>query len=171
MNRSLPHHWHGGAVPPGRPVVVGVVPDQQPVVVQEAGALAQSMGVGLICVWADASHVFVGDEPDGAFDATPLDPDQDDDAGTADADLERRLERDLADVAVPWLFVYTVGETARALAAVAAQHDARLVAVGPRRPGLVGWMDEAVGGSVAGRLAHTQHRPVLIVPPALRSGG
>lgn len=116
MNRSLPHHWHGGAVPPGRPVVVGVVPDQQPVVVQEAGALAQSMGVGLICV-------------------------------------------------------YTVGETARALAAVAAQHDARLVAVGPRRPGLVGWMDEAVGGSVAGRLAHTQHRPVLIVPPALRSGG
>lgn len=118
MNRSQPHHWYGGAVPPARPVVVGVVPDQHPVVVQEAGALAQSMGVGLICVWVDASHVLVGDEPDGTFDATPLDPDQDDDAGTAEADLERRLERDLV-----------------------------------------------------GCLAHTQHRPVLIVPPALRSGG
>ena len=173
MSSSLLHGWHGGAVPPGRPVVVGVVPTQRPLIVQEAGALARAMGVGLICVWADASHIYVGEEPDGTLDATPLDPDQDDDGFPFDAEnqMDRRLEHDLADIEVPWLFVYTVGEATRALAAVAAQHDARLIAVGPRRPGLAGWMNEIVGGSVAGRLAHTQRRPVLIIPAASRSGG
>jgi nucleotide-binding universal stress UspA family protein len=130
------------------------------------------MGVGLICVWVDASHVYVDVEPDGTLDATPLDPDQDDQGAIgAEEDLERRLEKELADVEVPWLFVFTVGETVRALAAVADEHDARLIAVGPRQPGLAGWMNQLVGGSVAGRLAHTQHRPVLIIPPAPRVGG
>jgi nucleotide-binding universal stress UspA family protein len=172
MSRSQPHHWHGGAAPHGRPVVVGVAPGQRSQVVREAGALARSMGVGLICVWSDASHVYVGQEPDGTVDATPLDPDQDD-AGvvTAEAELEHRLERDLADVDVPWLFVYTVGEIVRALDTMAVEHDARLIAVGPRQPGFAGWMNQVIGGSIAGRLAHTQHRPVLIVPPAPRSGG
>jgi nucleotide-binding universal stress UspA family protein len=172
MSRSQPHHWHGGAGPHGRPVLVGVVPGQSPRVLLEAADMARSMATGLICVWADASQVYVDVEPDGTLDATRLDPDQDDEGVIgAEEDLERQLEQELADVEVPWLFVFAVGETVRALAAVAAEHDARLIAVGPRQPGLAGWMNQLVGGSVAGHLAHTQHRPVLIVPPAPRVGG
>lgn len=170
MSRSAPHHWHGGPPGPGRPVVVGVIPGRGSWVAQESAALAQAMGVALVCVWADPSRVYVADGPDGTIETTPLDPDQDDDGSpTADeAALEARLADDLAQLDVVWRFVYTVDEPARALDAVAAQYDARLIAVGPRRPGWAGWMSQMVGGSVAGRLAHTQHRPVLVVPPAPR---
>ena len=173
MNRSTAHDWHGGKVPPGRPIIVGVVPGHRPLVVREAGGLAQLIGVGLICVWADASRLSVGEASDGAFDTTPLDPDQDDDGtmSDAEAEMDRRLGLDLTGIEIPWLFVYTVGETARALTTVAVRHDARLIAVGGRRPGLAGWMNELVGGSVAGRLAHTQRRPVLVIPAAPRPGG
>lgn len=170
MSRSRPHHWHGGEAPSGRPVVVGVVPGQPPWVVQQAAELALATGGGLVCAWVDGSRVLVGEEPDGTITTTPLDPDQDDDGRrlAAEKEMNRHLKHDLVVVDVPWLFVYTVGEAARGLTAVADEHDARVIAVGPRRPGIGGWMNQVVGGSVAGRLAHTQHRPVMIIPPAAR---
>ena len=39
-----------------------------------------------------------------------------------------------------------------------------MIALGTRRAGLGGWMNHLVGGSTAGRLAHTQPVPVTIVP-------
>ena len=39
-----------------------------------------------------------------------------------------------------------------------------MIVVGSRRAGLGGWMNHLVGGSTAGRLAHTQPIPVTIVP-------
>lgn len=53
------------------------------------------------------------------------------------------------------------------LALVADEHDARTTVVGTHRPGLVHWMSQVVASSVAGRLAHTQRRPVLLVPAPL----
>ena len=50
------------------------------------------------------------------------------------------------------------------LTLVADEHDARTIAVGTRRPGVVHRMNQVVAGSVAGRLAHARRRPGLLVP-------
>lgn len=157
---------------PGGPVVVGVVPRQQPTVVREGAALAHDLAVGLVCVWVDGSRVYLGEAPDGTVFTTPLDPDQDDDRReAAEQEMRAQLEESLAGAEVPWTFVYTVGEVAHGLAGAAREYDARLIVVGARSAGLGGWMSQLIGGSVAGRLAHTQHRPVVVVPPGRRHGG
>jgi nucleotide-binding universal stress UspA family protein len=142
-------------------------------VVHEAAALATALGCGLVCAWVDGSRVVIGEQPDGTITTTPLDPDQDDDDRRlrAEKEMSRHLKLVLAQTDVPWLFVYTVGEAAHGLAAIAEQHDARLIAVGARRHGLAGWMTQLIGGSVAGRLVHTQTRPVVVFPPGPRGSG
>ena len=86
----------------------------------------------------------------------------------ADRQIDQFAERGsvefLSEYAGPWRFVYTVGEATHVLAAAAREHDAWMIAVGSRRSGLGGWMNHLVGGSTAGRLAHTQSIPVTIVP-------
>ena len=164
MSRTRPRPWSGPE--PARPVVVGVQPHQDATVVEQAAALARALGTGLVCVWVDPTQVVVGQEPDGTWDTTPLDPDRDDDLDGSQAEpaLFAHVEALLAGSGISWRFVYTTGETARGLHAAAESHDAALIAVGTRRPGFGGWMTEVVGGSVAGRLAHTQDRPVLVIP-------
>ncbi|MCE0487857.1 universal stress protein [Ornithinimicrobium sediminis] len=159
-------------LPPGRPVLVGVVPGQSPLVLTEAADLAGSLDVGLVCVWVDGSRIFLGEAPDGTVYTTPLDPDQEDDSRqVAEQEMRAHLEEVLAGTGVPWVFVYTLGEVTHGLTGAAREYDARLIAVGPRSAGLTGWMGELIGGSVAGRLAHTQERPVLVVPPRSRHAG
>jgi len=164
MSRTRPRPWSGPV--PERPVVVGVQPGQDPAVVRQAAGFARTLGTGLVCVWVDPSQVVVTLEADGTWDTTPMDPDRDDepDGSPAEAALFARLDDLLAGGDVPWRFEYAAGETARGLHAAAEAHDAPLIAVGTRRPGFGGWMTEVVGGSVAGRLAHTQDRPVLVIP-------
>ncbi|GIG21065.1 hypothetical protein Cch01nite_17890 [Cellulomonas chitinilytica] len=164
MSRTRPRPWSGPV--PERPLVVGVQPDQAPTVLEQAAGIALALGTGLVCVWVDPSQVVVTVEPDGTWDTTPVDPDRDDDVdgSPAEATLFTHVRDLLADAGVPWRFEYAVGETARGLHAAAEAHDAALIAVGTRRPGFGGWMTEVVGGSVAGRLAHTQDRPVLVIP-------
>jgi nucleotide-binding universal stress UspA family protein len=151
---------------PERPVVLGVQPDQDPTVVEQAIGIARALGTGLVCVWVDPSQVVVTLEADGTWDTTPVDPDRDDDldGSPVEAALFAHVEEQLAGAGLPWRFEYAAGETARGLHAAAEAHDATLIAVGTRRPGFGGWMTEVVGGSVAGRLAHTQDRPVLVIP-------
>ena len=163
MSTAHARPWHGSA--PAQVVVVGIHPEQDLRVLAAASDLAQRLGTGLVGVWVDPSRVVVGHEPDGSLDLTPLDPDGDDVLGQVPAadDLEARLAQHVPPT-VPWRFVYTAGEVAPALAAVAGEYDGELVVVGSRRPGLAGWMNEAIGGSVAGRLAHTQPLPVVVVP-------
>lgn len=170
MTTSLPHVWHGTHHPGAPVVVVGVTPGQPPAVVQVAADLAARMSADLVCVWADPSRVAVGRDEDGALRTVPLDPDAvDDDALVPEEERTLdELEHALAGRTLAWRFVYAVGEPARALDEAARDTDALLIAVGPRRPGLSGWMDRLVGGTVAGHLAHTQHRPVLVIPPAAR---
>ena len=166
VGTSRPHRWHDDAAAHLHPVVLGVVPDQPASTVLQAAGLAAALGTGLVCVWVDGSRVVVAEQPDGALTTTPLDPDEDDDGRPPEAEQEvdRHLKSVLADVRHPWLFVSTVGETVRGLTAAAEQHDARRIAVGARRSGIAGWMNQLVGGSVAGRLAHTQGRPVVVLP-------
>ena len=97
---------------------------------------------------------------------TPLDPDHADDADdvAADTELAADVAAHLGEYAGAWRFVYTVGEATHALAAAGREHDAWMIAVGSRRAGLGGWMNHLIGGSTAGRLAHTQPIPVTIVP-------
>ncbi|GEK23476.1 universal stress protein [Cellulomonas xylanilytica] len=167
MTRSAPHPWHG-VVEPGAPtLVVGVLPNQPPTVVRRAASLAHAMRASLVCVWADPARSLVGEEPDGTLVTTPLDPDHVDSRerdGVAETALGEQLATDLGDVDVPWRFVYTVGEASRALARVARETGALQIVLGSRRPGIGGWMNHLIGGSTAGRLAHTQPVPVTIVP-------
>lgn len=166
MSRTAPGPWHGEPADV-RPVVVGVHPGQRPRVLAAAAELAADLGAPLLCVWADPSRIPVAVEPDGTLVSTPLDPDAvDDDGGPAGVDeLTAQLETRLpADGPPAWRFLPAAGEPARALAAVAAREDGALLVIGARRPGVSGWMGRLVGGSVAGALAHTQARPVVVVP-------
>lgn len=163
MARSFPHPWSAPA--PAHPVVVGIEPGQSPRVLEEAAALAGSLGTGLVCVWVDPAHLVAEREADGSVDLVTVDSDHDEaDDESPDAAIAARLAERLDPTGVPWRFVYATGEAARGLALVADEHDARMIVVGTHRPGLVHWMTQVVAGSVAGRLAHTQRRPVLLVP-------
>ena len=163
MTRSLPRPWSGPA--PTRPVLVGVEPSQSDRVVAEAADLARSLGTGLVCVWVDPAHLVAEQEPDGSIDLVPVDSDHDDDGEESPDDtIAAHLATLLAPTGLPWRFVYATGEAARGLKAVADEHDARIIVVGAHRAGLAHWMSQVISGSVAGRLAHTQRRPVLLVP-------
>ena len=163
MARSFPHPWSAPA--PAHPVLVGIEPGQSPRVVEEAAALASSLHTGLVCVWVDSSHLVAEREADGSVDLVTVDSDHDEaDDETPDEAIASGLAARLAPTGVPWRFVYTTGEAARGLALVADEHDARIIVVGTHRPGLMHWMNQMAAGSVAGRLAHQQRRPVLLVP-------
>lgn len=166
MARSAPHPWHGTPLTGARAVVVGVIPEQSARVVHGAAELAQALGTNLVCVWSDTSRTLVATDNDGSLETTPLDPDHVDsgDSVAAEWDLATEVGDRLSGYKGPWRFVYTVGEATHALARVAHEHDAWMIAVGSRRAGLGGWMNHLVGGSTAGRLAHTQPVPVTIVP-------
>ncbi len=169
MTRSVPRPWSGPCT--GRPVVVGVAPGQPPYVVDAAARLAANLGTGLVCAWVDETHVVVEREPDGALDLLPVDPDADEAAREApDDELVAWLAGLLEPLGVPWRYVYVTGEAARGLAHVADEHAASFIVVGVRRPGLASWMNQLVGGSVGGHLAHSQARPVVLVPAPRATG-
>ena len=163
VTRSISRPW--SAPVSGRPVVVGVEPSQSDRVIEEAAGLARSLGTGLVCVWVDPAHLVAEREPDGSIDLLPVDSDHDErDDGSPDDAVAARLAARLGPTGLPWRFVYATGEAARGLRAAADEHDARMIVVGTHRTGLAHWMNQVIGGSVAGRLAHTQPRPVLLVP-------
>lgn len=164
-----PSHWPSPG--PERVVVVGVDADQAPHIVRETARIAAMMSAGLVCAWVDSTQVIYGASLDGTRLITPLDPDQT--AGASEALHERVhqfLAEQLADSQVPWRLESTVGDIASGLTEIADACDADAIAVGGRRPGFAGWMNEVIGGSIAGHLVHTQHRPVLVIPGARDEG-
>lgn len=152
---------------PDRVIVVGVDADQDPHIVQEAAEVARAMGAGLVCAWVDSTQVIYGASLDGTRLITPLDPDQTADTSNA---LNQRVHRfaaeHLAGAQVPWRLESTVGDIASGLTEIAEDWDACMIAVGGRRPGFAGWMNEVIGGAIGGHLVHTQRRPVLVIPGA-----
>lgn len=162
-----PSHWPEQR--PDRIIVVGVDAEQRASIVQEVAALATTMSAGLVCAWVDSTQVIYGATLDGTRLITPLDPDQA--ASSSDAvreQVHQHVAELLTDSPVPWRLETAVGDIASGLTDVATEWDADIIAVGGRRPGFSGWMNEVIGGSIAGHLVHTQTRPVLVIPGTAR---
>ncbi|PCN49611.1 universal stress protein [Curtobacterium sp. 'Ferrero'] len=152
----------GQAVPTGA-VVVGVRAGQVRDVVTVAAQIAERFTVPLVCVTVDPALLSAGNRADGSEIIEPIDPDSAD-AGPADLPETDRavIEQIAAARSVHASVLAKVGDPARALAAVAEERDAVMIVVGAqtgRRR-----ITEFFNGSVAARLAHQQHRPVLVVP-------
>lgn len=147
----------------GHPLVVGVTPGQEPLVVRTAVSLAQAIGApALHLAYVDTSRYAVEEHADGRVRHAPLDPDSDDEGWHA---LEARLTAQVRDAVaddVPWLFHYLAGRPDRALTHLARAVDAAAIVVGTRAHG--GRLRDVIEGSVAAHLAHHQHRPVVTVP-------
>lgn len=144
-------------------IVVGLEPGRVRGTVTVAAALAHRLGAGLVCVTVDPSLVSGGRRSDGSEMLEPLDPD------TADTRPQTFGGEDVADITaiaaqqdVTVEIVSTVGDPARALARAAEERHALMIVVGTRSG--THRVVEFFTGSIAARLSHQQHRPILVVP-------
>ncbi|MBD5784752.1 universal stress protein [Cellulosimicrobium terreum] len=167
LDRMVPFAAH--------PVVVGVHPGQDPLVVRTAASLALAVGSGLHLAYADTSRYVVEEGAGGAVVHAPIEPDAADDAWQDTFDA-LRAEVGAAfggdgggggGSAPAWELHYLAGRPDRALTHLARAVDAAVIVVGTRAPGASARLREAMEGSVAAHLAHHQHRPVLTVPLAV----
>lgn len=144
-------------------VVVGVQAGQVRDVVTVAAQIAEQFAVPIVCVTVDAALLSAGTRTDGSEIIEPIDPDSADARPVDLPEADRTAIDQIAAARSVQASVLTkVGDPARALAAVAEERDAVMIVVGTqtgRRR-----ITEFFNGSVAARLAHQQHRPVLVVP-------
>jgi len=148
-----------------RTIVAGVQSGQVEGIVGVATLIAKHFGASVVCVAVDPALLSVGARRDGSEIIEPIDPD------TADAEPQQLPDRDVdvihdlaAARSVRVEILSRVGDPSRALAAVAEQRDAVMIVVGSqtgRRR-----VAEFFNASVAARLTHQQHRPVVVVPHA-----
>ena len=153
----------GGADAVRGAVIVGVVPGEPPRVVREAGRYAKVLGAPLLVVHVDVTRFVTYEDPDGYVHSAPIDMN----IGGGEADLERvRAEAGavLDSHGIDWTVRQLVGDPALAIKHLAEEVDARLIVVGTRKRGIGESIREFFTGSVAARLAHRQHRPILVVP-------
>ncbi len=144
-------------------VLVGVVPGLAPRVVKEAARYAKLLRAPLVVVTVDVTRFVTYEDPDGYVHSAPIDLQVT--AGQNELDLvTAEAASTLAGVDVDWSVRQLVGDPALALKHLADQLDARLLVVGTRRRGIGESIREFFTGSVAARLAHRQHRPILVVP-------
>lgn len=150
----------------GHPLVVGIVPHQPELVALTAASWSVAAGGARVYfAFADPSRFTVEERPDGTVRHAPLDPDGVDDSWVErEREIARSLHEVLGPTGVPWELRYLAGRADRALTHLARAVDAAAIVVGTRAPGSGARLREVVDGSVAVRLAHHQHRPVLVVP-------
>uniref|UniRef100_A0A942SX52 Universal stress protein n=1 Tax=Neobacillus citreus TaxID=2833578 RepID=A0A942SX52_9BACI len=152
----------GQAAPTGT-VVVGVQAGQVRDVATVAAQIAERFTVPLVCVTVDPALLSAGNRADGSEIIEPIDPDSADTRPVDFPDADRAVIDEIAaSRSVEVAMLTKVGDPARALAAVAEEYDAVMIVVGTqtgRRR-----ITEFLNGSVAARLTHQQHRPVLVVP-------
>ncbi|SFK43805.1 universal stress protein [Cellulomonas sp. KH9] len=148
--------------PTGHPLVVGVVPGQDPLVVRTAAAWARAVGAPhLHLAYVDVTRYVVQEYPDGSVAHMSIRPAGADDAWRVTRDeLRAHAAEHLAGQDVVWRVHYLAGRPDRALTHLARAVDASAFVVGSGS----GRLRELVDGSIALRLAHHQHRPVLTVP-------
>lgn len=154
-----------GEADSARTIVVGVQSGQVEGVVGVATLIAKHFGASVVCVAVDPALLSAGSRRDGSEIIEPIDPD------TADTEPQQLPDRDVAVIhdlaaarSVRVEILIRVGDPSRALAAVAEQRDAVMIVVGSqtgRRR-----VAEFFNASVAARLTHQQHRPVVVVPHA-----
>ncbi|WP_420113245.1 universal stress protein [Pseudactinotalea sp.] len=166
MSATVPQPSVERMVPFDRhPLVVGVVPGQDPLVVRTAVQLAlATRAPSLHMAFADPARYTVAEHADGSVRHAAIDPDADDEAWReTESALARQVEQAVGGD-VPWHLHYLAGRPDRALTHLARAVDAAAVVVGTRAPGSAARLKEFLEGSVAAHLAHHQHRPVLTVP-------
>ena len=165
--REVPQPSLDRLVPvPGHPLVVGVAPEQSPIVVRTALSLARAVGGSMLhLAFVDPTRMVLTELPDGSVTHAPASPDSEDGGWERRRDALHDHLRSLLDGEdVTWRFWYLAGRPDRALTHLARAVDASIIVVGARRPGRGAAWRELVEGSVATHLAHHQHRPVLTVP-------
>ncbi len=148
---------------PRQAVLVGAIPGQPSRVLKEAARYAGLLGAPLVVVHVDVTRFVTYEDPDGYVHSAPLDLN----IATGEGDLAAVTDAAtaaLAGTGVEWSVRQLVGDPALAMKHLADSTDARLIVVGTRRRGIGESIREFFTGSVAARLAHRQHRPVLVVP-------
>ncbi|MGN6221965.1 MAG: universal stress protein [Microbacterium sp.] len=144
-------------------VIVGVMPDQSPRVLKEGARYAKLFQAPLIVVHVDVTRFVTYEDPDGYVHSAPIDLN----IAAGEGDLAKVTDAAAAvldGTGVEWVARQLVGDPAMALKHLAEQVDARLLVVGTRKRGFGESVREFFTGSVGARLAHRQHRPILIVP-------
>ena len=144
-------------------VIVGMQLDQDPHVLDEAVRFARLLNAPLVVAHVDITRFVTYEDPDGYVHSAPIDINFD--AGAAEfeaveaAAATMRDEKGDTGPARPH-----VGDPAPAIKQLANKLDAQLIVVGTRKRGIGESIREFFTGSVAARLAHRQHRSVLVVP-------
>ncbi|MDQ1123623.1 universal stress protein [Microbacterium trichothecenolyticum] len=145
------------------PVIAGVVPGQSPRVVQEAARYAALAYTELVVAHVDTTRFVAFEDPDGYVHPSTVDL-----AGAAARaaleEVQRAADAALAGSTAAWRVRQVFGDPALALMGLADEVGASLLVVGTRKRGLGESLREFLTGSVAARLTHRQHRPVLVVP-------
>lgn len=145
------------------PVLVGVVPGQRAVVLEQAAALASAAGLPLVCGYVDVTVYPVDGTTGGPL--APIDPDgMDGDAEPLPQAFKDAVSAQLDGTGIDWSLVLLAGEPAHALARQAGEIGASMIVVGAREHKLGSAIKELTSGSVARQLLHRQDRPVLVVP-------
>ncbi len=144
-------------------VIVAVVPGEPPRVLKEAAQYARLLGTQLLVVNVDVTRFVTYEDPDGYVHSAPIDLHVDPGADDLEA-VRSEAAAVLEGRDVEWSVQQLVGDPALAIKHLADRIDARLLVVGTRKRGIGESIREFFTGSVAARLAHRQHRPVLVVP-------
>jgi nucleotide-binding universal stress UspA family protein len=148
-----------------RYVVVGVTPRQPEVVVRQAARFAHHFEARLACANVNPGSYVVAEHPDGSVDSRPIDPDGPDWSTTIfDSDLRSHIDQVAGEEHVQVVFRELAGDVAHALGRLAEVLQAEMIVVGARRGGFRSSVHEFFGGSIGARLAHQQHRPVVVIP-------
>ncbi|BDV29468.1 universal stress protein [Microbacterium terricola] len=144
-------------------VIVGTVPGLPSRVVKEAARYAKLLSAPLLVVHVDVTRFVTYEDPDGYVHSAPIDMNIA--AGESDLALVTAEAAALLEGhGVDWTVRQLVGDPALAIKHLAEQTDAKLIVVGTRKRGIGESIREFFTGSVAARLAHRQHRSILVVP-------
>ncbi|GAA1920190.1 hypothetical protein GCM10009775_10970 [Microbacterium aoyamense] len=144
-------------------VIVGTIPGQSSRVLKEAAKYAELFHAPLLVVHVDVTRFVTYEDPDGYVHSAPIDLDVTSGEGAL-ADVTAAATTALEGRSLEWSVQQLVGDPALAMKHLADQVEARLIVVGTRRRGFGESIREFFTGSVAARLAHRQHRPILVVP-------
>ncbi|MGB4135616.1 MAG: universal stress protein [Microbacterium sp.] len=144
-------------------VIVGLQPGQPAHVLAEAVRYATLLRVPLVVVHVDVTRFVTYEDPDGYVHSAPIDLNVDLGAAEFEA-VQAEAGKALAEAGVTWVARQLVGDPALAIKQLANTLDAQLIVVGTRKRGFGESVREFFTGSVAARLAHRQHRSVLVVP-------
>jgi nucleotide-binding universal stress UspA family protein len=143
--------------------IVGMQLDQDPHVLDEAVRFARLLNAPLVVAHVDITRFVTYEDPDGYVHSAPIDINFD--AGAAEFEAVEAAAATMLDgKGVTWTARQLVGDPALAIKHLANKLDAQLIVVGTRKRGIGESIREFFTGSVAARLAHRQHRSVLVVP-------